>query len=74
MASENVLPVVSPAQPSTRLHKGDIALNLSEMLERCIFTAKPLVSLADLRAQEGAPLSVDEVLDRISRRDREGGQ
>ena len=65
---------IPSAQPVPRLHKGDVVISLSEMVEQFMPTARPLMSLADLRAQEGTPLSVDEVLDRICRRDREDGQ
>jgi hypothetical protein len=65
---------IPPTQPLPRIYRGDAVISLMEMIERYIPTARPLMSLAELRTEQWAPLSVDEVLDRISRRTREEGQ
>jgi hypothetical protein len=59
------------AQPFPCLHKGDAVLSLQAMLQHCITARRPLISLAELRAEQ---LSVDEVLERISRQARDDGQ
>jgi hypothetical protein len=48
-----------PAQPpepkpptATRIYRGDVVISLMEMIERCIPTARPLVSVADLRKSQ----------------------
>jgi hypothetical protein len=69
--NDRPLPAQPPEPNPTRIHKGDAVLSLQEMLEHCIPTARPLISLAELRAEQ---LSVDEVLERISRQGREDGQ
>jgi hypothetical protein len=72
---------IPSAQPFPRLHKGDLVISLQEMVERCnplIATHDPflegihdeLIGLVRDRIEEvferaNAPLTVDEVLDRI---------
>jgi hypothetical protein len=58
MASETVLPVVSPAQPSHRSHRGDSLPSLLELVERYIPSARPLISVAEVRALP--PVEEDE--------------
>jgi hypothetical protein len=48
-----------PAQPPepkpptvTRIYRGDAVISLMEMIERCIPTARPLMSVADLRKSQ----------------------
>ncbi len=49
MASENVLPVVSPAQPSTRSLQRTTITELEMLVERTILDARPLMSVARIR-------------------------
>ena len=73
-----------PAQPSPRLHKGDLAISLQEMLERCnphdpflgpihdeIFglVRTRIDEVVDRANRRKEPLTADEVIDRVSRCD-----
>ncbi len=40
---------IFPAQPSPHSHKGDTILSLYELIENYIPTARPLMSVAELR-------------------------
>ena len=56
---------IPSAQLSPRSHKGDIIFSLSEMVEQFMPTARPLMSLADLRIIEPKawfPQPTDELI------------
>ena len=58
-------PAQSPEPNPTRIHKGDAILSLSEMVEQFMPTARPLMSLADLRIIEPKarfPQPTDELI------------
>jgi hypothetical protein len=52
MATRNTTTCIPSAQPFSRLRKGDGTISLMQMVKRCIPTATPLISLADLRRTE----------------------
>ena len=65
MAAHEITTRTVPTQPSRRLHKGDTVISLSEMVEQFMPTARPLMSLADLRIIEPKarfPQPTDELI------------